>query len=139
MPEHRSLYGDTNRIEWRDATNFAEEIERAAAIRQHHAALALNQAIDAGITTAATPTTHETRETLSRRFGYSEDYLGRTLRGERWASVTDLAQWALAARNPDILSGGDTAATVGRELVSSGWELPDDPATSPGDRGSRLR
>lgn len=125
---HRGLYGDTDEIEWKDAATVAEEAERAGAIRQHQAAKMLNDAIKGGALGV------NSRESLSRRLGHPEDYLGRTLRGERWATLADLAEWAVAARKGDIFTGGTPGETLVTELLQPKHPLPPDP--KPDKRGS---
>lgn len=119
---HEAIFGDaTSNILWRDAGDFLEEVERTAAIRQHQAAALFSGALSKGGVLES-----YSREGLSRRLGHSDDYLHRTLKGTRWATVQDLVALAQAARNADILTGGLATETLATELLSMAWPLPGD-------------
>jgi hypothetical protein len=115
-PAHASLFGDTDKVEWQSAVGFFELAERAAAQRQHAAAMVINAFID------QTEGLH--REALSRRLGWDGDHLGRKLRGEQWADVRDLAKWALASGDAEVLAGGQRVEQLAADLVSGGPLLP---------------
>ncbi len=66
------------------------------------------------------------KEWRSTRLGHSDDYLHRTLKGTRWATVQDLVALAQAACNADILTGGLATETLATELLSMAWPLPGD-------------
>ncbi len=123
---HRTLFGDTDDVSWRSAHGFFEHSERAAARRQHVAAMLVNRHLKGG---------GVSQESLSRRLGRGEDHVGRKLRGEQWADVRDLAEWARAFGDPEILGGGSAVAEIASEHTRE-RDLPPDPKVAvPGSRG----
>ena len=78
-PDHRSLFGKSNRVIWIESSPPGE---LAAAYQQHLVSYAVRQALrDSG----------QTIEQLARDAGLGIETLRRKLRGEVWMSLTDMA------------------------------------------------
>lgn len=104
------LFGIGDDVAW-EPPDVASREELLAAILQHRAALAVHR-----------DNARRRRKVaaLARRMGANPDTLRRKLNGERWATVLDLAGWALHA-TPAAVPGKEEVEAA---LLKVAPELP---------------
>lgn len=83
IPDHRRLFGRASAVEW---SGSAPTVEVRAAQMQHDAARSLVETMKGR---------GETTSTLAEGWHLNAEGVRRKLRGESWASLRDLAMWAL--------------------------------------------
>lgn len=124
IAEHRKLFGHVAKKEWCPATNFFEQAEQLAAMRQDAACGAMRR---------ATRTAGLFGEELSQRLGHTKAHVGRRLRREEWLDWKELHEWAcavgtsevLAALNVEFVRDGDASTPVGLNKLAGPTEPPE--------------
>lgn len=94
--ELRSQFGKAaqEKLIWREAATFDDQVLLLAAQRQHRAALLIRKRLRSRGFDA---------ESVSHQLGWSMDRLGRRLRGEHWLDERELVALALALGAPEIV------------------------------------